>query len=517
MSSRKSAEELAAQAEASARKIAELEARLERQDQEYKTERRQLDAEMTTLRQQVAAPPMGGMGMMGAGFPGMGIPGMGFPGAPAMPFAGAMPSPGGTAAPGAGGVDPMQQMQMQMQMMTLMSQMAQSNPQMAQMMQPMMAQMMMAAANPGAAATQMPMPQMPQAMPMQMPPAMAPMSTGGGGSGAAGSVSERASSAAGKRTTDSDKTSESTMAGGGSTVAQLKSLQAEKERLAARSLSASNRASSAAKSASVKASAVARQETSVDLCIMIDCTGSMGSWIEIAKTKAKEVIKQAQERFKVDIRVSFVGYRDFSDQLRFQTKDFVGEDDIDSVVSLISNCAASGGGDGPEDVAGGLEKAVDMAWSSRIRLLVHIADAPAHGEDYNDGGDSPDHLRQAMAGPDPADLVRRLAEKKVNYFFFKINSSTDKMVEKLRAAHVNSRREFKVHDLGSDVALFAETLMSTISSSVSAARSAAPVAPEDSLMSARERLGSSSRSASSSRSESSRHGSVVASSSKLDY
>ena len=64
MSSRKSAEELNAQAQAAARKIAELEARLERQDQEHKTERRQLDAEMTVLRQQIAAPPLM------AGYPG---------------------------------------------------------------------------------------------------------------------------------------------------------------------------------------------------------------------------------------------------------------------------------------------------------------------------------------------------------------------------------------------------------------------------------------------------------------
>jgi len=402
-----------------------------------------------------------------------------------------------------------------MQMMQMMQMMTQTNPQMAQMMQPMLAQMMMGATNAGAA-----MPTMPAMQPQAAPQAVPPMAAAAAGS-ATSVRSERAStSASGNRSASDKPTSESTMAGGGSTAAQLRSIRAERDRLAARSLSASNRASSASRSTSNKTSVVARQETSVDLCIMMDCTGSMGSWIEQAKTKAKGVITQAQERFKVDIRVSFVGYRDFSDQVRFQTSDFVCGDNMESIVSLISSCVANGGGDGPEDVAGGLEKAVGMSWSSRIRLLVHIADAPAHCEEYNNGGDSPNHLSQAKAGPDPADLIRSLGEKRVNYYFFKINSSTDKMIEKFRAAHVNSRREFKVHDLGSEDSLFAEMLMNTIASSVSAARSsAAPIAHEDSLSLARERLGSSSRSDSSTHGMAERGGSVPSSvaSSKLDY
>ena len=41
----------------------------------------------------------------------------------------------------------------------------------------------------------------------------------------------------------------------------------------------------------------------------------------------------------------------------------------------------TGGGDWPEDVAGGLAKASTMNWKAPLtRILVHIADAPGHGD-----------------------------------------------------------------------------------------------------------------------------------------
>ena len=41
----------------------------------------------------------------------------------------------------------------------------------------------------------------------------------------------------------------------------------------------------------------------------------------------------------------------------------------------------SGGGDTPEDVAGGLEKVSSMGWQAPLtRVMVHIADAPGHGD-----------------------------------------------------------------------------------------------------------------------------------------
>jgi hypothetical protein len=54
----------------------------------------------------------------------------------------------------------------------------------------------------------------------------------------------------------------------------------------------------------------------------------------------------------LEIRVAFVGYRDVQDHPRFSLKDFT--DNINDVKNFISGVQASGGGDEPEDVQGGL-------------------------------------------------------------------------------------------------------------------------------------------------------------------
>ena len=41
--------------------------------------------------------------------------------------------------------------------------------------------------------------------------------------------------------------------------------------------------------------------------------------------------------------------------------------------------------DGPEDVAGALKKALSLTWKGDTRIIIHIADAPAHGSEYNGG------------------------------------------------------------------------------------------------------------------------------------
>jgi len=41
--------------------------------------------------------------------------------------------------------------------------------------------------------------------------------------------------------------------------------------------------------------------------------------------------------------------------------------------------------DGPEDVAGALKKALSLTWKGDTRIIIHIADAPAHGAEYSGG------------------------------------------------------------------------------------------------------------------------------------
>src|SRR5690606_27546543 len=110
----------------------------------------------------------------------------------------------------------------------------------------------------------------------------------------------------------------------------------------------------------------------LDIAFMIDITGSMQPHIDMVKDKVKEITTKVKEEFtEASFRVSIIGYRDFCDVKRFEDTPF---DTVNTSVDFLSKLKASGGGDAPEDVNGGLQKAVNLDWKSAARLLVHIAD-----------------------------------------------------------------------------------------------------------------------------------------------
>ena len=101
----------------------------------------------------------------------------------------------------------------------------------------------------------------------------------------------------------------------------------------------------------------------LELGLLLDCTSSMGSWIERAKKTLQEIIEDvvASCAGNLEVRVCFVGYRDHCDTERFTIQPFTG--DIQKVKDFISKVQAVGGGDFPEDVVGGLRKCLDQPWS----------------------------------------------------------------------------------------------------------------------------------------------------------
>jgi len=53
---------------------------------------------------------------------------------------------------------------------------------------------------------------------------------------------------------------------------------------------------------------------SLDLCLILDCTGSMGSWITRSKDTLVQIIDTVKsENVGLKVRVAFVAYRDISD------------------------------------------------------------------------------------------------------------------------------------------------------------------------------------------------------------
>ncbi|KAK1752775.1 hypothetical protein QBC47DRAFT_389247 [Echria macrotheca] len=171
-----------------------------------------------------------------------------------------------------------------------------------------------------------------------------------------------------------------------------------------------------------------RKACSTDLLFLIDTTGSMMSYIQAAKNQVRSIVTDIKEAFShdADVRIAVVGYKDHGDHNSIQFLDFTPS--ADKVKSFLDSLKASGGGDPPEDVLGGINKALNASWRQRTRCIVHIADAPPHGihtmsssnDRYAEPGSEPHHLRHEP-------LLKKMVDMNINYCLLRINSSTDWM------------------------------------------------------------------------------------------
>ena len=125
---------------------------------------------------------------------------------------------------------------------------------------------------------------------------------------------------------------------------------------------------------------------SLDMMFIIDCTGSMGSWINTCKQEIKAIIDCVRnQHFNIKIRISIVAYRDHCDGEDI-SEVFRFSDDIAACQKFLKDLRATGGGDMPEDVAGGFENALKQDWQAKSKYAIFIADAPCHGTQYHDTG-----------------------------------------------------------------------------------------------------------------------------------
>jgi Mg-chelatase subunit ChlD len=124
----------------------------------------------------------------------------------------------------------------------------------------------------------------------------------------------------------------------------------------------------------------------VQVCFVLDTTGSMSGLIEGAKRKIWTIANQIIEAEPTpDLEVSLLAYRDRGDD--YITTIFDLTNDMDAVYAKLASFSANGGGDGPESVNQALHEAVDkIAWSEGedvLRLIFLVGDAPPH-MDYED-------------------------------------------------------------------------------------------------------------------------------------
>lgn len=145
------------------------------------------------------------------------------------------------------------------------------------------------------------------------------------------------------------------------------------------------------------ASTPAAPPPQIEVCFVLDTTGSMSGLIEGAKQKiwsiANEMVKAKPTP---EVKIGLVAYRDKGDE--YVTKSFPLTTDLDSIYGELQKFVAAGGGDEPESVNEALAEAVrKMAWSqdkSTLKMIFLVGDAPPH-MDYPEGPKYPNICKEA--------------------------------------------------------------------------------------------------------------------------
>jgi Mg-chelatase subunit ChlD len=135
----------------------------------------------------------------------------------------------------------------------------------------------------------------------------------------------------------------------------------------------------------------------IEVCFVLDTTGSMGGLIEGAKQKIWSIANEMiSAQPTPELKLGLIGYRDRGDD--YILKSFGLTDDIDAIYGHLREFQAGGGGDAPESVNEALAEAIHkMPWSSDkkvLKIIFLVGDAPPH-MDYPNGPKYPDLCREA--------------------------------------------------------------------------------------------------------------------------
>jgi Mg-chelatase subunit ChlD len=146
-----------------------------------------------------------------------------------------------------------------------------------------------------------------------------------------------------------------------------------------------------------KTALTSQSKPRIEVCFVLDTTGSMGGLIEGAKQKIWSIANEMiSAQPTPELKLGLIGYRDRGDE--YVVKSFSLTDDIDAIYGHLREFQAGGGGDAPESVNEALAEAIHkMPWSGDskvLKIIFLVGDAPPH-MDYPNGPKYPDLCREA--------------------------------------------------------------------------------------------------------------------------
>ena len=175
-----------------------------------------------------------------------------------------------------------------------------------------------------------------------------------------------------------------------------------------------------------------------DIVYLVDGTGSMSSTIQAAKDTIVTIAQDLRNQFsKMNFQFGCIFYRDPIDSKSDKHSLYYLTNDIDKLKNDIGGESADGGGDGPEDFVGAYKEVFKMAWRKGTKLIIHIADAPAHCNKYCGS----ENHEEESGKLEP--LLKRCAEEGIKIIGFDINNGCKNCFEIMKGEYLSHAKDGK--------------------------------------------------------------------------
>lgn len=91
---------------------------------------------------------------------------------------------------------------------------------------------------------------------------------------------------------------------------------------------------------------ISKAQSAIDVCFLMDCTGSMRTYLHAAKTQIHQLTESIVQLYSIKPHLAFVGYRDINENL--EILDFTDDENV--FQDFVKQVQAKGGDDTCEDV-----------------------------------------------------------------------------------------------------------------------------------------------------------------------
>lgn len=163
----------------------------------------------------------------------------------------------------------------------------------------------------------------------------------------------------------------------------------------------------------------------------------MQPYIDAVKASVMTIATKMKSIYaNLDLQLAFVRYTDYDIPEHRRTTSLNFTRDVKAFERYVGKIRAEGGDDFPEDVFGGLHHALfklDWGTSKNTNILIHIADAPCHGDRYHDYAEYDAYPKGDPAKISFPSLMCRVIDLRLSYWFGRISHYTDKMISKFNA------------------------------------------------------------------------------------